>query len=95
VTIAGGFGDDDGCDGGGDHEALELRAGRSPRGNCNHVDNVNVRDGRQRYVERFQRKKARQETRTRTDQFLKALSMIPTVPCTAGLINSSVVGASR
>jgi hypothetical protein len=48
VTITGGFGDYDGCDGRGDHEALELRAGRSSRGNRNHIDSVNVRDGRQR-----------------------------------------------
>jgi hypothetical protein len=46
VTITGGFGNDDGCDGGGNHEALELRAGRSPRGNCNQVDSVDARDGR-------------------------------------------------
>lgn len=46
VTITGGFGDYDGCDGGGDHKALELRAGRSPRGKCNQVDSVDARDGR-------------------------------------------------
>jgi hypothetical protein len=48
VTVPGRFRDDDGCDGRGDHKALELRAGRSPRGNRNQVDSVDVRDGRQR-----------------------------------------------
>lgn len=48
VTITGRFGDDDSCDGGGDHQALELRAGRSSRGDRSHVDIVDIRDGRQR-----------------------------------------------